>query len=107
MNILFDQNTPRKLRRHLTGYLVTTALAMGWDRTVNGELIRAAEAAGFEVLLTCDQNLSYQQDLSGRQIAIVELTSNNCTIVKMHVEKISEAVNSCVAGSYIRVSCGK
>jgi predicted nuclease of predicted toxin-antitoxin system len=107
MNILFDQNTPRKLRRHLTGHLVTTALAMGWDRTVNGELIRAAKAAGFEVFLTCDQNLSYQQDLSGRKIAIVELTSNNWTVVKMHIGKISQAVNSCVAGSYIRVICGE
>jgi hypothetical protein len=107
MNVLFDQNTPRKLRRHLTGHLVTTALAMGWDRTVNGELIRAAEAAGFEVFLTCDQNLSYQQDLSGRKIAIVESTSNNWTIVRLHIEEICRAVKSCSAGSYIRVICGK
>ncbi len=107
MNILFDQNVPRKLRRHLTGHLVTSARAMGWDRTKNGELLRAAEAAGFEVFLTCDQNLSYQQDLASRQIAIVELTSNNWPIVKAHVTEIVAAVNRCTSASYIRVECGK
>ena len=106
MNILFDQNVPRKLRRHLSRHLVSTARAMGWDRTLNGELLRAAEAAGFDVFLTCDQNLSYQQDLAGRKIAIVELSSNNWPIVKTHVTEIAAAVNSSTSASYIRVICG-
>ena len=107
MNILFDQNVPRKLRRYLAGHLVTTARSMGWDRTVNGELLQVAQTAGFDVFMTCDQNLSYQQDLAGRKIAIVELTSNNCPVVVPHTARIAAAVNSCVPGSYIRVKCGK
>jgi len=105
MNILFDQNVPRKLRPYLGGHLISTALAMGWDRTVNGELIAAAEAAGFDLFLTCDQNLSYQQDLSKRTISIVELTNNNWPIVRTHTTAIVAAVNSSIRGSYIRVVC--
>ena len=107
MNILFDQNVPRKLRRHLTGHLVSTTRSMGWDRTVNGDLLRVAEAARFDVFITCDQNLSYQQDLVGQMIAIVELTSNNWPIVLPHTAEIAVAVNSCIPGSYIRVTCGR
>jgi len=106
MKVLFDQNTPRKLRRYLTGHLVSTAYAMGWDRAVNGELLRLAEEAGFDVFLTCDQNLSYQQDLAGRRIAIVVLTSNNWPIVKPHAEEIAGRIDRCVAGSFVRVFCG-
>ncbi len=106
MNILFDQNVPRKLRHHLAGHLVSTARSMGWDRTVNGELLRVAEAAGFDVFLPRDQNLSYQQDLVGRRIAIVESTSNNWPIVVPHAAQIAAAVNACVPGSYLRVICG-
>jgi len=106
MNILFDQNMPKKLRRHLKGHVVTTAFAMGWDRTVNGASIKAAEAAGFDVFVTGDQKLAYQQNLAERKIAIVELTKNNWPIVKIHAEEIAAAVDACVPGSYVRVLCG-
>ncbi len=87
--------------------MVTTARSMGWDRTVNGDLIRAAQSAGFDIFLTCDQKISYQQNLPERQIAIVELTSNNWPKVLPHADEIAAAGDSCSVGSYIRVVCGK
>jgi hypothetical protein len=105
MKILFDQNVPRPLWRYLTGHLVSTAYAMGWDRAVNGELLQIAVAAGFDVFITGDRNLSYQQNLGERKI-IVELTRNNWPCVKPHVDEIAAAVNSCIPGSYTRVTCG-
>ena len=107
MIVLFDQNMPRKLRRYLKGHVVTTAYEMGWDRTVNGALVNAAEFAGFDVFVTCDQNLTYQQNIVERKIANVELTKGSWPAVKIHAEEIAAAVNSCVAGSHIRVICGR
>ena len=74
MLVLFDHGTPRTLARHLIDHhTVTEARARGWERVENGELLSLAEAAGFEVLVTTDQNLSYQQNLKSRKIAIVVL----------------------------------
>ena len=66
MLILFDNGTPAPLRHALKGHVVVEAIERGWDRLVNGELIAAAEAAGFELLLTTDKNIRYQQNLTGR-----------------------------------------
>ena len=71
MLILFDNGTPAPLRYALEGHVVVEAIERGWDRLVNGELIAVAEAAGFELLLTTDKNIRYQQDLTGRKIAFV------------------------------------
>jgi hypothetical protein len=71
MQILFDQATPVPSRSFLKGHTVRTAAQQGWSRLTNGELLASAEAAGFEVLLTTDKNIRYQQNLSGRKIAIV------------------------------------
>lgn len=106
MNVLFDQNVPRNLRRHLAGHRVNTALEMRWDRTVNGALIKAAEAAGFDVFVTGDRNLAYQQNLANRKIAIIELTDNKWPLVRPHVTVIAAAVDSCVPGGYITIRCG-
>ena len=71
MLILLDNGTPAPLRYALTGHIVVEAIERGWDRLVNGELIAEAEAAGFEVLLTTDKNMRYQQNMKGRKIAFV------------------------------------
>jgi hypothetical protein len=76
---------------------------MGWDRLTNGDLLRAAESAGFEVLLTTDKNLIYQQNLQGRQLAIVVLSRNRWSVVKLVVPQIVAAVDSASPGSYIMV----
>jgi hypothetical protein len=71
MRVLFDNGTPRGVATALRAHTVDEARSQGWDRLRNGELLDAAEAAGFEVLLTTDHNIRYQQNLSGRKIAIV------------------------------------
>ena len=73
MLILFDHGTPRGIARALDHHTVREARAQGWDTLKNGELLKAAEDAGFGVLLTTDKNLPYQQNLAGRKIAVVVL----------------------------------
>jgi hypothetical protein len=74
MLVLFDNGTPRTLARYLIGHhTITEARARNWDELENGELIQEAESAGFEVSITTDRNLRYQQNLSGRKIAVLVL----------------------------------
>jgi hypothetical protein len=74
MLVLFDNGTPRTLARYLIGrHTVTEARARGWDRLENGELLDAAETAGFDVLVTTDKNLSYQQNREGRRVTAAEV----------------------------------
>ena len=77
MRILFDHGTPFPLRGALTGHSIARAQDLGWDRLSNGELLTAAEQAGFALLLTTDKNIRYQQNLAGRTIAILVLAPPN------------------------------
>ena len=103
MRILFDHGAPAPLIPFLTGHAVTKAKDAGWDRLVNGELLKAAEKAGFEVLITTDKNIVTQQNLTGRAIAIVVLGNSQWRIVQRHVRKIASAVNAAQPGSYTKV----
>ena len=94
MRNLFDQGTPAPLAAVLTGHTVEKVRALGWDTLVNGELLTAAEAAGFEVLITTDKNLRYQQNLTGRAIAIVVLGTPQWPVVRAHVDRVVAAVNA-------------
>jgi hypothetical protein len=76
MLVLFDQGTPVGIRDSLPTHTVRTAHEQGWSTLLNGDLLRVAEQAGFDVLLTTDKNLVYQQNLSEREIAIVVLGRN-------------------------------
>jgi uncharacterized protein DUF5615 len=100
MRILFDQGTPAPLISFLAGHTVTKAKDAGWDKLVNGELLRAAEEAGFEVLLTTDKNMTAQQNLKSRAIAVVVLGNSQWRIVQRHVRKIAATVNAAAPGSY-------
>ena len=94
MRILFDHGTPRGLIRQLPEHTVTTAKAMGWEQLSNGALLKAAEDSGFELFLTTDQRIKYQQNLAGRKIAIVVLSgTTKWSQVRLHVERIASAVN--------------
>ena len=88
MRILFDHGTPRPLRQHLHGHTSDTAADKGWDTLRNGELIDRAEQEGYEALITTDQNLRYQQNLAGRQLAIIVLLRNNWPRVQHRTEDI-------------------
>lgn len=103
MLILFDQGTPEPLIPFLQGHTVTSAKDAGWDRLVNGELLKAAETAGFEVLVTTDKNMVSQQNLKTRTIAIVVLGNSQWRIVRRYVRKISAGVNAATPGSYAEV----
>ena len=103
MRILFDQATPVPLRPFLFGHSVHTAAEQGWDRFRNGELLSAAEAAGFDLLLTTDRNMQYQQTLSGRKIAVIILSRQNWPQLRPHVSLIVAAVNASAAGSYAEI----
>ena len=89
--------------RWLHGHTVEEALARGWDRLTNGELLKVAEEAGFDVLLTTDKNIQYQQNLKGRRIAIVVLGNPQRPAVHRYIERVVAAVNAATPGSYAEV----
>jgi len=103
LRILFDNSTPRGLARALPSHSVTEARAEGWDQLTNGELLEAAEAAGYDLFVTPDQNIRYQQNLTGRKIALVVLTKGRWTLVKNHLPEIAAAVDAATPGSYAEV----
>jgi hypothetical protein len=104
VRVLFDQGTPAPLRHLLPGHLVSTAYELGWSTLKNGELLVAAEAQRFEVLLTTDTSLKYQQNLATRTIAIVVLSTTSWPRIKLAVESVATAVNAAKPGTYCEVS---
>jgi hypothetical protein len=103
MHILFDQATPVPIRQYLDGHTVRTAFQQGWDRLKNGDLLTAAEEAGFEMLLTTDKNMRYQQNLAERRIAILVLGQQQWGLLLPHIQLVVDAVNAATPGSYAEV----
>lgn len=79
------------------------AYAQGWNRLSNGELLKAAEEAGFDVLVTTDQNIRYQQNLTGRKIAIIVLRKARWRLIQMQLPRIVAAVDGVTPGSYVEI----
>jgi predicted nuclease of predicted toxin-antitoxin system len=75
MRVLLDNNVNVRFRRLLSGHEIAHVLDLGWDKLQNGNLLRTAEENGFEVLVTADKNMSYQQNFRGRKISLVVLNS--------------------------------
>jgi hypothetical protein len=103
MRILFDHGTPSGISRRLSGHTVTEARELGWDRISNGDLLIAAESAGFDVLLTTDKNIRYQQNLTSRKISIVVLGNSQWPVVRLHLDTIAAVVNAASPGGYVEV----
>jgi len=103
MRILFDHGNPSGIAKALSGHDVTEAIERGWDRISNGELLKLAEEAGFELLLTTDKQIKYQQNLTGRKIAIVVLANSTWRVVRLYLERVAVAVNVATPGSYAEV----
>ncbi len=99
MRILFDPGTPVPLRNHLEGHEVSTAFELGWSTLENGNLLRAAEAR-FDLFLTTDQNLRYQQNLAGRRLRILVLPTTNWPEIKRHVDLVRQSVGEMSPGEY-------
>lgn len=103
MLVLFDHNVPAPLSSYLIGHTVAEARDRGWDTLSNGDLLAEAERAGFDVLLTADKNIRYQQNLGGR-IALVVLSTPQWPVLRLHIAKVVEAVNAATPGSYVEVN---
>ena len=100
MKILFDQGTPAPLRLFLPQHDVATAYERAWATLKNGELLAAAEEAGFTVFVTTDTNLIHQQNLSTRRIAVVVLSTTSWPRIRASADLVVQAVNRAAAGSY-------
>jgi hypothetical protein len=106
VKVLIDENLDHRLRGYLGAHEVFTASYKGWDGLKNGKLLDAAEDDGFDVLLTGDQTLYYEQNLTGRNLAIVAMSSVEWRIVKDHLLQIAKAIDNAVPGSFQAVDCG-
>ena len=106
MKVLLDENLDHRLRSHLGSHEVFTASYKGWDGFKNGRLLQAAEDDRFDVLVTGDRTLCYEQSLTGRRLAIVVLSSVEWRLLKNYLPQIVAAIESAVPGSFQAVECG-
>jgi predicted nuclease of predicted toxin-antitoxin system len=104
MRVLFDQGTPVPLRRHLQSHAVDTVAERQWSTITNGDLLRLAEEAGYEVLVTTDQNLRYQQNLKGRRLGIVVLLTTSWPKMQLKIPAVLAAITKVTGGGYEEVS---
>ena len=98
--LLFDRNIPDPLARHLTGFEIRRTQDEGWNTLKNGDLLNAAERAGFVVMLSADQSLRHQQNLLGRKLGIVVLSSPSWTLIRNHIPSIQAALDAISPGEY-------
>lgn len=106
LKILLDENLPHTLRHHLGRHNTMTAAYAGLAGHKNGALLDAAEAGGFDVLVTGDGTLHYEQNMKRRKIALVSLSAISWPVIEPHVERIVAAVDTAGPGSFTRVDCG-
>ena len=101
MKILLDESTPQKLRLLIDArHTVATTWFCGWSGLKNGDLLAAAEDAGFDLFITADQELSYQQNLVGRKLAVLVLSTNNWNVIRTQVAEITDAIEAVTPGSF-------
>jgi hypothetical protein len=93
VRVLFDANTPAPLIRFLKKHQVTRADELGWQSLANGKLLAAAEEAGFDILVTCDQNMRYQQNLTGFRLSIVVLSTNHWPTLRLAGMRIASSID--------------
>lgn len=103
MRILFDQGTPAPLRRNLPGHAVDTAYERGWSELRNGDLLTAAESKGYDLLITTDQSIRYQQNLSENRLGIVVLLSTSWPRIQPRIKDVQDAVDGMQPGEYREV----
>ena len=104
MRILFDQGTPVPLRSHLPLHEVATVFERHWSTLANGDLLLQAEAAGFDLLVTTDQNLKYQQNLAVRRIAVVVISTTSWPRIQKSIAQVVDAITRVAPGSFLEVT---
>ena len=102
--ILLDEGVSAGVRAYLTGFSVEVVPQIGWAGKTNGELIAAAEEAGFDIMVTADQNIRYQQNLTNRRISLVVLTVNHWPTLRANIGRIVTAVETAGVGTYTTVT---
>ena len=98
--ILLDQNTPYGLRSSFPGHEAKTAYELGWAELANGDLLRG------DAMVTCDQNIRYQQNMAERKIALVVLTTNNWDLLKANLDRIRDAIDRVGPGTFESLDFG-
>ena len=107
MKIILDESTPQKLRMLIDArHTVVTTWFQGWSGLKNGALLNAAEQEGFELFITADQELGYQQNLTDRSMAILVLSTNNWSLVKARINEITAAIDVITPGSFVFIEIG-
>ena len=104
MRILFDHDVPRPLRGHLIGHEVDTAREMGWEELSNGNLLDEVGRNNYHAIITADQKIPYQQNLTHRPFGIVILLSNNWPQVRGKITDIQAALEGIQPGEVREVS---
>ena len=104
--MLFDQGVPAPLRTFLTRHSVETAYEKGWQQLKNGELLNEAEQSNYDIFITTDQNLKYQQALSDRKISIIVLSTTSWPKIRLQTPLIIAAVDRAKSNSFEEVSFG-
>jgi hypothetical protein len=105
--ILLDEGVPICIRTLVAGFHVEAVAEMGWAGLTHGDLIQAAEEAGFEAMITCDQNIRYQQNLAGRRLALVVLTTNHWDTIRANSGGILPVVERAAVDSFVIVEMPK
>ena len=103
MRVLFDQGTPVPLRQCLPNHSIVTVYEQGWSRLTNGELLRVAEQEQFDVLVTTDQNIQHQQNLTNYRLAMVVLPTTSWPLIQRHLGRVSAAIDDAAPGRLIHV----
>ena len=103
MRVLLDNGTPRGVGAALKNHVVEECRSRGWGSFRNGELLDAAEADGFDVLVTTDRNMRHQQSLTGRKIAVVILSKGRWRLIKARLASIAATVAAAQPGNFTDV----
>ena len=104
MKVLFDQGTPVPLRRLLAGHVVSTAYEMNWATLMNGELLAAAEAAGFQAIITTDKHIRHQQTVAGRQFGVLVLPTTDWARIRPNAARVADALGDLRPGTIVDVT---
>ncbi len=103
MRILFDQGTPVPLRNHLIGHVIETAFERGWSTLENGALLAVAEGS-FDLFITTDQKLPYQQNLAGRKLSVLVLKTTSWARIQKTIPQILQAIDSLSSGQFLEIT---
>ena len=107
MKVFLDEGVPRKLVPFLSGHDIHTVVSRGWGGIKNGALLALIEGEAFDVFLTGDKHMLYQQPLAGRPFAVLIMSAINWPVIRSHVDKIAAAIAAAEPGTVMMIECGE